>query len=79
MSYSKELLYHLILYSISQDENENEEGEEDISVAIDTESLDDQEISNLANISNTLNSSFQTISGKGRKHPFFQVNILSTS
>ncbi|XP_044752448.1 E3 ubiquitin-protein ligase UBR5 isoform X9 [Coccinella septempunctata] len=55
-----------------QDENENEEGEEDITVAIDTESLDDQEISNLANITNNLNSSFQGISGKGRKHPFFQ-------
>ncbi|KAL3282723.1 hypothetical protein HHI36_005894 [Cryptolaemus montrouzieri] len=55
-----------------QDENENEEGEEDITVAMDTESLDDQEISNLASISTNLNVSVQGGSGKGRKHPFFQ-------
>ncbi|KAK9872968.1 hypothetical protein WA026_020316 [Henosepilachna vigintioctopunctata] len=55
-----------------QDENENEEVEEDITVAMDTESLDDQEISNLANISNNLNASLQAGSAKGRKHPFFQ-------
>lgn len=58
-----------------QDENENEEPEEDIAVAMDTDSLDDQEVSNLAsNISSNLNSSSQQgFSGKGRKHSFFQV------
>ncbi|XP_074027095.1 E3 ubiquitin-protein ligase hyd isoform X3 [Leptinotarsa decemlineata] len=56
-----------------QDENENEEAEEDIAVAMDTESLDDQDVSNLAsNISNSLNTSLQSHSGKGRKHSFFQ-------
>ena len=59
-----------------QDENENEEAEEDIAVAMDTDSLDDQEVSNLAsNISSNLNSSSQHgFSGKGRKHSFFQVS-----
>ncbi|CAG9834089.1 unnamed protein product [Diabrotica balteata] len=57
-----------------QDETENEEAEEDIAVAMDTESLDDQDVSNLANnISNTLNTTaVQSGSGKGRKHSFFQ-------
>ncbi|XP_056647890.1 E3 ubiquitin-protein ligase hyd isoform X1 [Diorhabda sublineata] len=54
------------------DETENEEAEEDIAVAMDTESLDDQDVSNLANISNTLNTSLQSGTGKGRKHSFFQ-------
>ncbi|XP_060518971.1 E3 ubiquitin-protein ligase UBR5 isoform X3 [Cylas formicarius] len=58
-----------------QDENENDEGEEDIAVAMETESLDDQEVSNLAtNISTNLNGSSQqgAGAGKGRKHSFFQ-------
>ncbi|KAJ8980295.1 hypothetical protein NQ317_005215 [Molorchus minor] len=56
-----------------QDENENEEAEEDIAVAMETESLDDQDVSNLANnISNSLSTSVQGGSGKGRKHSFFQ-------
>ncbi|RZC39465.1 E3 ubiquitin-protein ligase hyd, partial [Asbolus verrucosus] len=56
-----------------QDENENEEAEEDIAVAMETESLEDQDVSNLAAISSTLNSSsLQGGSGKGRKHSFFQ-------
>jgi E3 ubiquitin-protein ligase EDD1 len=56
-----------------QDENENEEAEEDIAVAMETESLEDQDVSNLATISSTLNSSsLQGGSGKGRKHSFFQ-------
>ncbi|KAJ8960750.1 hypothetical protein NQ318_020043 [Aromia moschata] len=56
-----------------QDENENEEAEEDIAVAMETESLDDQDVSNLANnISNSLNTTLQGGSGKGRKHSFFQ-------
>ncbi|XP_066251195.1 E3 ubiquitin-protein ligase hyd isoform X7 [Euwallacea similis] len=57
-----------------QDENENEEADEDIAVNMDTDSLDDQEVSNLAsNISSNLNSSSQHgFSGKGRKHSFFQ-------
>ncbi|XP_022901003.2 E3 ubiquitin-protein ligase hyd isoform X2 [Onthophagus taurus] len=55
-----------------QDENENEEGEEEIPVAMETESLDDQEVSNIANMSNNLNTSSLSLSGKGRKHPFFQ-------
>ncbi|XP_076270049.1 E3 ubiquitin-protein ligase hyd isoform X5 [Rhynchophorus ferrugineus] len=57
-----------------QDENENEEAEEDIAVAMETDSLDDPEVSNLAsNMSNNLNSSSQQgFSGKGRKHSFFQ-------
>lgn len=43
---------------------------------MDTDPLDDQEVSNLANISSNLNSSSQHgFSGKGRKHPFFQVNF----
>ncbi|XP_019763425.1 E3 ubiquitin-protein ligase UBR5 isoform X4 [Dendroctonus ponderosae] len=58
-----------------QDENENDEADEDIAVNMDTDSLDDQEVSNLANnlstgLSNTgQQSAFQ---GKGRKHLFFQ-------
>ncbi|XP_018572709.1 E3 ubiquitin-protein ligase hyd isoform X3 [Anoplophora glabripennis] len=56
-----------------QDENDNEEAEEDIAVAMETESLDDQDVSNLANnISNSLNTSLQGNTGKGRKHSFFQ-------
>ncbi|CAH1996841.1 unnamed protein product [Acanthoscelides obtectus] len=56
-----------------QDENENEEAEEDIPVAMDTESLDDQDVSNLAaNISSNLSTSLASNSGKGRKHTFFQ-------
>ncbi|XP_017768727.1 PREDICTED: E3 ubiquitin-protein ligase UBR5 isoform X3 [Nicrophorus vespilloides] len=58
-----------------QDENENEEDEEymPVGVAMDTESLDDQEVSNLASIANSLNTSLLTTSsGKGRKHSFFQ-------
>ncbi|XP_049822850.1 E3 ubiquitin-protein ligase UBR5 isoform X3 [Aethina tumida] len=55
-----------------QDENENEEAEEDIAVAMETDSLDDQEVSNLANMTSTLNSSMAQGSGKGRKHSFFQ-------
>ncbi|CAH0557316.1 unnamed protein product [Brassicogethes aeneus] len=47
-----------------QDENENEEADEDIAVAMETDSLDDQEVSNL----NASNAG----SGKGRKHSFFQ-------
>lgn len=66
--YSLKLLY--------QDENENEEGDEDNPVSMETDSLEDQEVSNLASLSNTLgNSSMQSGSGgKGRKHTFFQVN-----
>lgn len=61
-----------------QDENENEEAEEEIAVNMDTDPLDDQEVSNLANMSSNLNSSSQHgFSGKGRKHPFFQVNVHS--
>ncbi|XP_025835424.1 E3 ubiquitin-protein ligase hyd-like, partial [Agrilus planipennis] len=60
-----------------QDENENDEGEEDIPVAMETESLDDQEVSNLAVLSgglgNSNNVSSLGNSGKGRKHSFFQV------
>lgn len=59
-----------------QDVNENDETEEDdLAVAMDTESLDDQELSNLATISSSLNASSslaQSGSGKGRKHSFFQ-------
>lgn len=55
-----------------QDENENEEAEEDIAVAMETESLEDQDVSNLATISSALNSSLPSGSGKGRKHSFFQ-------
>lgn len=67
------------LYSLKmlyQDENENEEGEEDNPVSMETDSLEDQEVSNLASLSNTLgNSSMQSGGGgKGRKHTFFQVN-----
>ncbi|KAJ8966246.1 hypothetical protein NQ314_003661 [Rhamnusium bicolor] len=59
-----------------QDENENEEAEEDIAVAMETESLDDQDVSNLANnISNSLNTSLQGGTGKGRKHSFFQSTL----
>ncbi|KAK5646050.1 hypothetical protein RI129_004514 [Pyrocoelia pectoralis] len=57
-----------------QDENENEEGEEDIPVAMETESLDDQDVTNLASLSNTLNTTNPSAhnGGKGRKHSFFQ-------
>lgn len=55
-----------------QDENENDEGDEDIPVAMDTESLDDQEVSNLA-MSGSLNNTLHGGTGKGRKHSFFQV------
>lgn len=54
-----------------QDENENDEGDDDIPVAMDTESLDDQEVSNLA-MSTSLNSTLHGGTGKGRKHSFFQ-------
>lgn len=54
-----------------QDENENDEGDDDIPVAMDTESLDDQEVSNLA-MSSSLNTTLHSGSGKGRKHSFFQ-------
>lgn len=61
-------------FFIFKDENDNEEAEEDIAVAMETESLDDQDVSNLANnISNSLNTSLQGNTGKGRKHSFFQV------
>lgn len=39
---------------------------------METESLDDQEVSNLATMSNSLNITGGT--GKGRKHSFFQVS-----
>ncbi|KAI4466436.1 e3 ubiquitin-protein ligase ubr5 [Holotrichia oblita] len=55
-----------------QDENENEEGEEEIPVAMETESLDDQEVSNIASMSNSMHNSSLSSSGKGRKHSFFQ-------
>ncbi|XP_030767956.1 E3 ubiquitin-protein ligase UBR5 isoform X5 [Sitophilus oryzae] len=57
-----------------QDENENEEAEDEIALAMETDSLDDQEVSNLAsNMSSNLNSSSQQgFYGKGRKHSFFQ-------
>lgn len=55
-----------------KDENENEEAEEDIAVAMETESLDDQEVSNLANNMSNMSTTLQN-SGKGRKHSFFQV------
>lgn len=43
---------------------------------METESLDEQEVSNLAsNISNSMNNSIQSAGGKGRKHSFFQVTI----
>lgn len=65
--------YKCVKSDLLQDENENDETEDDIAVAMDTESLDDQEVSNLANISNSLNSStIQGGTGKGRKHSFFQ-------
>lgn len=55
------------------DENENGEGEEDNAVAMETDSLDDQEVSNLANnMAANLNASGIVNGGKGRKHPFFQ-------
>lgn len=59
------------------DENENEEGEEEIpvGVAMETESLDVQEVANLAAFDSTINSSTNLLgnsSGKGRKHSFFQ-------
>lgn len=45
---------------------------------METECLDDQEVSNLATLSNSLNttanvSGIASNSGKGRKHSFFQV------
>nr|CAH7746807.1 unnamed protein product [Callosobruchus chinensis] len=56
-----------------QDENENEEAEEDIAVAMDTESLDDQDVSNLTgNITSNLTATLTSGTGKGRKHTFFQ-------
>ncbi|KAG5892960.1 hypothetical protein JTB14_015007 [Gonioctena quinquepunctata] len=56
-----------------QDENENDEEDDAITVAMDTESLDDQDVSTLAsNITNSLNTSLQSGTGKGRKHSFFQ-------
>ncbi|CAG9865425.1 unnamed protein product [Phyllotreta striolata] len=60
-----------------QDENDNDDTEEDIAVAMETESLDDQDVSNLTNnMSNNLNGSSLGGGGggggKGRKHSFFQ-------
>lgn len=60
-----------------QDENENEEAEDDITVAMETESLDDQEPSGLVVMANNINNSSAPLpissgSGKGRKHSFFQ-------
>lgn len=63
-----------IVFIFFKDENENDEGEEDIPVAMETESLDDQEVSNLA-LSNSLNNTLHGGTGKGRKHSFFQVRI----
>lgn len=40
---------------------------------METESLDDQEVSNLATMSSSLNNTLHGGSGKGRKHSFFQV------
>ncbi|KAK9719267.1 HECT-domain (ubiquitin-transferase) [Popillia japonica] len=63
----------LIYYMRSgRQENENEEGEEEIPVAMETESLDDQEVSNIASMSNSMHNSSLSSSGKGRKHSFFQ-------
>lgn len=65
-----------------QDENENEEAEDDITVAMETESLDEQESSMVVMTNNINNSSVQmpivTGSGKGRKHSFFQVSFLTS-
>ncbi|KAL1490432.1 hypothetical protein ABEB36_013127 [Hypothenemus hampei] len=57
------------------DENENDEQDDDITLHMDTDSLDDQEVSNLAsNISSNLNTSSSqgAFNRKGRKHSFFQ-------
>lgn len=62
-----------------QDENENEEGDEEIPVAMETESLDDQEVSNIASMSNSMHNSSIGLGGKGRKHPFFQVKLFFLS
>lgn len=40
---------------------------------METESLDDQEVSNLANNMSNMSTSIQNSNGKGRKHSFFQV------
>lgn len=64
--------------SYDQDENENEEADDDVPVNMETDYLEDQEVSNLAsNASSNVNSnSFQQqgFNGKGRKHSFFQVS-----
>ena len=55
-----------------QDENENEE-EEDMPVTMDTESLDDQEVTNPAGMLNSVHLQPGCTSGRGKKHSFFQV------
>lgn len=40
---------------------------------METESLDDQEVSNLANNMSSMSTTIQNSNGKGRKHSFFQV------
>lgn len=40
---------------------------------METESLDDQEVSNLATLSSSLSNTLHGGTGKGRKHSFFQV------
>lgn len=61
-----------------KDENENEEAEDDITVAMETESLDEQESSTLQVVmANSMTAVPVMIppmstSGKGRKHSFFQ-------
>lgn len=40
---------------------------------METESLDDQEVSNLANNMSNMSTSLPSSNGKGRKHSFFQV------
>lgn len=56
-----------------QDENENEE-EEDMPVTMDTESLDEQEVTNLASMSSSsIHITPGCTSGRGKKHSFFQV------
>lgn len=40
---------------------------------METESLDDQEVSSLAAMSSSLNNTLHGGTGKGRKHSFFQV------
>lgn len=42
---------------------------------METESLDDQEVSSLANNMSNMSTSLQNGNGKGRKHSFFQVGF----